>query len=83
MAKFDTRQPAGCLSPGTGAFPECLLDEVFLYISMNVYIVWMQVVPGGVDGEKLAKRKVEYGRGGWLHKVDEVYDVRNYGRSSR
>ena len=33
-------------------------------------------MPGGVDGENLAKRKLELGRGGWLHKVDEVYCVR-------
>ena len=63
MAKLDTRKPAGCLGPRTGAFLECLLCELFLLISMNICIVWMQVVLGGVDGEELAKRKFEVGEG--------------------
>ena len=79
MTKFHSRQPAGCLGPRTCTFPECFFYEMFLYVSMDVDIVRMQVMPGGVDGEKLAKRKLECGRG-WLHKVDEVYGIRDYGR---
>lgn len=69
MTEIDTRQPAGCLDSRTGTFPQCLLYEVFLYVSMNIYVVWMQVVPCGIEGEKLAKRRFECGRGRWLHKV--------------
>ena len=67
MTKSNTRQPAGCLGPGTSTFNECY--EVFLYASMKVYTVGMQVVPRGLNGEKLPKWEVHRGRGGWLDKV--------------
>lgn len=52
-----------------------IFNQLFLNVGVYVYSFWLQVVPGGVDGNELAKWEIESRIRRLLHKVYKMHDV--------